>query len=328
MDTNLILISTAALGGLGAVSAIMLGVAGRFFKVVEDPRIEELSSILPGANCGGCGYPGCAGYAKALVDGVAVPTVCSAGGPGLAVKIGEILGVSVTLTDRKVARVRCNGTHEACDRRYVYQGYRSCKGATMLVQGGSKACPYGCEGLGDCVDVCLFDAIHIGDDGIPRIDEVKCTACGKCVTACPKKLIALEPHKIAATLACSTRLPGKEVRKICTAGCIGCGMCVRACPYDALKMEDNLPVRDCHKCVNCGLCVDVCKPASMLMARGAVPDPEVRAAAEALAAERKAADAAKKAAAKQQAAAKGAAQAASASASATTTAADGGRQST
>ncbi len=301
MDINAILIGSGALGGIGAVSAAMLAVASRAFHVDEDPRIERISEILPGANCGGCGFPGCAGFAKAIVEGRADLAGCAPGGNELAKKVAAILGLEATERVRLVARVRCGGTPAACGSRFVYKGVSSCKGAALLSEGGIKACPYGCDGLGDCVAACPFDAIHMGPDRLPIVDIEKCTACGKCVTACPKGVIALEVHAGRAVLHCHTRLPAKEVRKICTVGCISCKACVRACPYDALDWDQNLPVFDYAKCKSCGLCIDACKPGCLIPLQSI--DPVAKEEGKRLLAERKAADAAKRAVAQAAAAA-------------------------
>jgi Na+-translocating ferredoxin:NAD+ oxidoreductase subunit B len=298
MDASLVLISSAALGTMGAAAAAALGVASRVFKVEEDPRIGALLEILPGANCGGCGYPGCSGFAAALVAGKVDPTACAPGGNELARKAGELLGIEVEEKAKMVARLRCSGGAGVCSNKFVYHGYTSCKAVVLLQQSGQKTCPYGCEGLGDCVTACAFGAMVMGADNLPIIDEEKCTGCKKCVEVCPKDVLAMEPYDSPAMLACSTHLPAKQVRAACSAGCIGCRICVRACPYDALRMEGNLPVRDWERCHLCGLCMDACKPGSMVFARGFTPDPEVRAEAERLAEEKKAAEAARKAAAK------------------------------
>lgn len=301
MDINAILIGSGALGSLGAVAAGVLAVASRAFRVDEDPRIGQVAEILPGANCGGCGFPGCSGFAKAIVEGRADPAGCAPGGNELAKAIAAILGVEVTERVRLIARVRCGGTPAACGSRFVYKGVSSCKGASLLSEGGIKNCPYGCDGLGDCVAACPFDAIHMGPDRLPIVDIEKCTGCNKCVVACPKQVIALEAHVGRAVLHCHTRLPAKDVRKTCTVGCIACKACVRACPYDALDWDQNLPVFDYAKCRSCGLCIDACKPGCIVALQPI--DPAAREEGQRLAAERKAAEAAKKAAAQAAAAA-------------------------
>lgn len=305
MDVQAIMIGSGALAGVGAISAVVLAVASRVFKVDEDPRIEAINEILPAANCGGCGYPGCAGFAKAIVEGITDPAGCAPGGNELAHKIAEILGVEVQERVKMVARVRCSGTKEHCGDRFIYEGVSSCKGASLLSDGGIKSCPYGCDGLGDCVAVCPFDAIHMGPDRIPIVDLVKCTACGKCVEACPKDVIALEAHVGQVILHCHTRQSAKDVRATCTIGCIACKACVKACPYDALGWDINLPVFDYEKCRSCGLCIDACKPGCIQTFKEI--DPEVKAVATELLEVKKAEEAAKRAAARAAAQARAAA---------------------
>jgi Na+-translocating ferredoxin:NAD+ oxidoreductase subunit B len=308
VNPTIIIISTAALGAIGAVAAALLAVSSRVFRVEEDPRIAAIGDVLPGANCGGCGYPGCPGFATALVKGEADPSACAPAGADTIKAIGEILGVTVAEKVRLVARLHCQGAIGVCGESVVYAGLTSCEAVTLLTPRGTRACPQGCEGLGDCVTVCPFDAIRMGDKGLPLIDEEKCTGCGKCITACPKHLLHLEGYAQNLLVGCSTRLAAKLVMKSCTLGCIQCRACLRACPYDALAWEDGLPRRIDERCRSCGLCVEVCKPGSLVMV--VEPQPEVKEEATRLAAERKAAEAAKKAAAKVKAAAKPAAAAA------------------
>lgn len=295
MDVQGILVAGGTLGAVGAVAASVLAAASRAFRVDEDPRIGQVTEALPGANCGGCGYPGCSGYAAAVVAGKAAPDLCAPGGVEAVRRIGAILGIAIEEKVRMVAVVRCGGGHQACPTRFHYAGVRNCKAVTLLTEGGSKGCPDACEGLGDCVEACLFDAIHMGPDGLPIVDRERCTACGQCVKACPKGVMVLEPCTARVTVACHTRLAAREVRKVCSAGCISCRQCVKVCPYEALAMKGNLPVFDHSRCVSCGLCIDACKPGTM--AARVTPDPAVREQALARQAERKAEEAARKAAA-------------------------------
>lgn len=298
MDPTIILISGAALGTVGGAAAAMLASASRLFHVQEDPRISQLTEILPGANCGGCGYPGCAGFAAGLVAGKADPLACAPGGAETARRIGEMLGLEVAVKERMVARLLCRGGEEICLRTFDYQGLTSCKAVSLMSQTGSKGCPRACDGLGDCVRVCAFGAMAMGPDNLPQIDEEKCTGCGLCVAACPKNVLTMEPHDRFVFRACHTNLAPRLMRSTCAVGCNSCKMCIRACPYDALEFDGRLPQYIDERCVNCGLCVDACKPGTLIYARGLAPDPVVRAEAERLAAERKEAEAAKKAAAR------------------------------
>ncbi len=304
IDAQILIISAASLGSLGVASAALLAGASKVFHVEQDPRVDALVAILPGANCGGCGFPGCGGFAQALVEGKGDLTACSPGGSDVAKQIGAVLGQEVADRVRAVVRLRCSGRLQAAPARVEYRGVDSCRALLLLAPGGGKACPRGCEGLGDCVRVCLFDAIRMGEDGLPVIDEEKCTACGQCVTACPKGLIAIEPYDATVFVACSTDLKPKDARKACQTACLACRLCVRTCPYDALAWDGRRPARIDDKCVGCGLCIEACKQGVLIHARGALPDPQVRAEAEQLLAARKAAEEAKKAAAKAAAAAK------------------------
>lgn len=298
MDPRIIVISAASLGSVGVASAVLLAGASKFFKVEQDPRIDDLLAVLPGANCGGCGFPGCGGFAAALIDGRADVAACAPGGAEVARRIGTILGCEVSARVRSVVRLRCRGHVDTAVARITYAGVDSCRALLLVAPAGAKTCPRGCEGLGDCVRVCVFGALTMGDNGLPIIDEGKCTACGQCVSACPKGVLAMEPHASTVYVGCSTELTPKEARQACGAACIGCRLCLKACPYDALAWDGRRPVRHDETCVGCGLCVDACKPGVLVHARGTAPEPGVRAAAELLGAERRAAEVARKAAAK------------------------------
>ena len=298
IDPRIIVISAASLGSVGIASAALLAGASKFFKVEQDPRIDDLIAILPGANCGGCGFPGCGGFAAALIDGKADVTACNPGGSEVAQKIGAILGQEVADRVRAVVRLRCRGQADTAVSRVTYAGVDSCRALLLVSPAGAKACPRGCEGLGDCVRICLFGALTMDANGLPVIDEAKCTACGQCVSACPKGVLVIEPHAATVYVGCSTDLTPKEARQAFGAACLACRLCLKACPHDALVWDGRRPVRSDEKCVGCGLCVDACKPGVLVYARGATPEPGVRAEAERLAAERRDAEAARKAAAK------------------------------
>ncbi len=181
------------LGLSGAVFGVILALAAQKFHVEQDPRQDEIVQLLPGANCGACGFPGCSGLASSIVAGDAPCNACPVSGSETASGIAAIMGVEpVTETEKKVARVLCQGTDERCEPRYVYDGLRQCK-AQNMVAGGAKSCVYGCLGLGSCVDACKFDAIHMGPFGLPIVDEARCTSCGMCVDACPRGIIQLMP---------------------------------------------------------------------------------------------------------------------------------------
>ena len=185
------LTAAITLGLLGLVAAAGLGYAAKIFYVEIDPKVAAVEEALPGANCGGCGYPGCSGAAVAIAEGRAPANVCVAGGPDVWSSVAEVMGVAVEIREREVARVKCRGGTSRAERKFVYQGVTDCR-AAVLLYGGEKTCDVGCLGLGTCEANCMFDAIHIGPDGIPIVDESKCTGCGTCVRLCPKNVLRLE----------------------------------------------------------------------------------------------------------------------------------------
>lgn len=254
---SVIIASVLVVGGLGLLAAIGLSIASVYLAVDVDPRVEKVDEALPGANCGGCGYPGCSGYAKAVVLDNADITLCAPGGQAIIDILAEILGKEAEAKAKEVARVHCYGTDENCEKQVVYEGMQSCRAAVLLID-STKKCRYGCDGLGDCVAVCSFDAIYMSPGGIPIVIEDKCTACGKCVDACPKDIITLEPLSSRLYLACSNPEKAKAVKSVCKVGCIACGLCAKKCPSEAITMVDNNPVWDHTKCDNLGVCAAVC----------------------------------------------------------------------
>lgn len=242
------------LGALGLLFGIGLFIASRVFFVKVDGRVEMIEKVLPGTNCGACGLPGCSGLAKAIVHGQADVMGCVAGGEHVADQVADVMGVKAGHVERKVSVLRCEG--RKVKDRFVYNGIKTCK-AAMLIQGGPKECSYGCMRFGDCVEACLFDALHMVD-GFPQVDEVKCTSCGKCVEACPKTLYDLEGLGKTVHVHCQSRALGKDTRKACEVGCIGCKKCEKICPFDAIHVENNLAVIDFEKCTSCGKCVGEC----------------------------------------------------------------------
>lgn len=252
-----ILYPILSLGGMGLIFGVGLALAYKRYEVKLDPKIEAVREILPGANCGACGYPGCDGFAAAVVDGEASTSGCPVGGTKVAEGICEILGVEAELGEEMVAKVLCQGDIEKAKDKYTYIGIEDCAAAAMLAN-GPKACNYGCLGLGSCVKVCMFDAIHINDKGVAVVDEEKCTACGKCVEACPKNLIEMVPKRNLVQVTCMSMDKGKDVRGYCSIGCIACQICVKACKFDAIKIEDNVAKIDYDKCTNCMVCAEKC----------------------------------------------------------------------
>lgn len=265
-----ILIAISVLGGVALGASIILSIASRIFTVKVDPKEEKLIEILPGANCGGCGYPGCSGYAKALAQGKAEPNLCAPGGADVAQKIGEILGKEVEVGEVMVARVLCQGNVDNCAPRLQYRGVQSCA-ASYLMNDSRKKCIYACEGFGDCVRACTFDAIYMGEKGLPIVIEEKCTACGSCIEACPKEVIRLIPVSKQLVISCRSQDTGKEVRKSCKVGCIACSICVRKCPHEAIELKDNLAIMDLEKCQVCGICAAVCPTKAIIDFRIEIP---------------------------------------------------------
>jgi electron transport complex protein RnfB len=236
---NIILLSLIAMGGLGLFFAAVLAFASEKLKVTEDPRIEEVFEALPGLNCGACGQAGCHDLAEKIVaQGSLEDLRCPPGGAETEEKIAEILGITAGPEIRKRAVVKCGGSKALAIERADYHGIRTCT-AAELVAGGPKECEYGCLGFGDCEKACPFDAIHIKEDGLPHVDEAKCTACGLCVHACPRKIIELVPCGNRVVVACNSRDKGAVVRKACKVGCIACMICLKTCP-EAYRIEQNL----------------------------------------------------------------------------------------
>lgn len=259
---NVILLAVISLGGIGLVAAIILYVASKKFAVYEDPRIAQVAEVLPQANCGGCGYPGCNGFAEACVKaGSLEGKLCPVGGQPVMEKVAGILGLSADGATPKVAVVRCNGTCASRPKITKYDGVRSCA-IMSSTYGGETGCSFGCLGGGDCVAACQFGAIRVNPEtGIAEVDEDKCTACGACVKACPKGIIELRnkgKNNRRVYVACMNKDKGAVTRKACEAGCIGCGKCVKTCPFEAITLENNLAYIDYNKCKMCRKCVDEC----------------------------------------------------------------------
>ncbi|PLX09971.1 MAG: ferredoxin, partial [Marinilabiliales bacterium] len=222
------------LSALGVILALILFVVAQKFKVIEDPRIDEVDEALPGANCGGCGYPGCRGFAEACVKADSLDDLfCPVGGNDCMANVAKVLGMEAAAKEPMVAVVKCSGSPEFRQKTTVYEGAQSCKISSALYS-GDTGCPNGCLGLGDCVSVCNFDAIYIDEKtNLPVVSEEKCTACGACVTACPKDIIELRnvgKKERRIFVACVNEEKGAPAKKNCEVACIGCSKCFKVCP--------------------------------------------------------------------------------------------------
>lgn len=241
----LFLTAVAAIGGLAVVLATLLALANRKLSVQEDPRIDAVEDMLPHANCGACGFPGCRPFAEALVTGAAKPGKCSVSSDEGRAAIAGYLGVDVGAEEKRVARLACAGGSNVARDHARYQGLESCS-AAALVAGGGKGCFWGCLGLADCERACTFDAIAMNEHGLPVVDEDKCTACGDCVMACPKDLFSLHAISHRLWVACKSQAAGDGILEDCQVGCTACGRCAMDAP-GLITMQGNLPVVDYGK---------------------------------------------------------------------------------
>ncbi len=252
----MILISILVLGIMGIIFAGLLGFAADYFRVEEDPRVGQLMGVLPGGNCGACGFAGCRAFSEKLILGEAGVGGCVAGGAKIGDAIAAIMGVQAAAFDRKIATVHCGAKLDQRKHKAHYTGIRTCF-AVNMVDGGGLACAYGCLGDGDCQTACPFDAIRM-EAGLPVIDPEKCTACGNCIAACPRKIISIRPQDFPVVVTCSSRDAGAIVRKICPVGCIGCKICVKQVP-EVFAVSDNLAVVDYTKTgVSCDAAIEKC----------------------------------------------------------------------
>lgn len=281
--SEILIYTVLTLCTLGVLSALVLYFVARKFEVFEDPRIGVAESMLPGANCGGCGFPGCRSLAEALVargDDIS-GLYCPAGGAETMAAVATYLGKAAPEKETTVAEVRCGGSCAKRPHTNTYDGAASCAVVASLY-GGETACTYGCIGKGDCVVVCAFDAIHIDPEtGLPDVDESKCTACGACVKACPKLLIELRRQGARnhhVYVACRNMDKGSVARKVCEVACIACGKCVKVCAFDAITIENNLAYIDPNKCKLCRKCVLEC-PTGAIVEVNFPPRPETAPAA-------------------------------------------------
>ncbi len=256
MNISLILIPALLLAALGAFFGAALALAAHAFAVRTDPRVPKVREILPGANCGGCGYSGCDALAAAIVEGKAPCGACTVGGNEVAQKIGAVMGVTVAEKKRMRAMVFCSGG-DLANKKYIYEGAGDCIAAEKLA-GGDKLCANGCIGLGSCAAACPFHAIRV-IGGAAVVDDRLCAGCGQCVDACPKKIIRLIPFDSAFFVGCASVQKGAAVVRECRAGCIGCMLCQRVCESGAIRVVNNLAEIDYDKCTGCGKCAAACR---------------------------------------------------------------------
>ena len=254
---NPIVTAVLILAAIGAVAAILLVLASKFLAVPVDESFTKVRECLPGANCGGCGYPGCDGYAQAIVDGKETEiNKCAAGGKTSLEALAKVTGREAVAAEPKIAVVCCLGNNDTTLKKEHYVGQTSCKAAKLLFS-GDGACSFGCLGYGDCAVACPEQAINI-INGLAHVNDIRCQGCGACARACPQHVIRILPASKKIVVKCKNNEKGVHVTKICKAGCVGCGLCTRKCPEEAITLVNNLATINPEKCTDCGTCKEVC----------------------------------------------------------------------
>ena len=270
----MVISSILTLASLGFVAAAVLAIASKFFHVDEDPRVGAVIDALPGANCGGCGYAGCEGYAIAVVN---VPSVaanlCVAGSAEISIAVGELTGKVVTEAEPLISFCRCDKVAGQVQKRYTYQGMPSCAAAATLAQ-GADVCPHSCLGFGDCVVTCPFEALYI-ENNIVKVRENLCTGCDMCTHACPRGTLKLIPRRARVMITCSTKDKMRAVMDVCKVGCIQCGKCIKTCPAGAISTVGGRIDIDQMKCLAYGPdCAEACVAACpRFILRSSTPKP-------------------------------------------------------
>ena len=260
-----ILIPVLIFGAIGLVMATVLAFASKIFAIETDPKEEQILELLPGANCGGCGYAGCSALAAAIAKGEAPCDGC----PGIShenfEQICSIMGVEVKERKPMTALVMCSGTIDKANYRYFFDGSKTCRDINAM-QGGDKICAYACLGYGDCMEACKFGAISL-KNGVAYISRSKCVGCGVCANTCPKNVIKIIPKDQDIVVRCSSKEKGAAMKAICSIGCIGCKICEKNCEAGAITVTDNLASIDASKCTGCGVCAEKC-PKKVIHIRG------------------------------------------------------------
>ena len=255
---SIILFTAIIAAALALVLGVTLGFFREFFAIPEDPKVKEIAGVLPGANCGACGFPGCDNYAAAIADSSAHANLCTVGGASAAKKISAITGSDAGEVIETVAVLACQGSSIHTPLKGTYTGVQTCRGAKIA--GGTKLCSWGCLGFGDCVKVCKFGAISMTDKFLPKVDYSKCTGCKVCTAECPMELLKnTARNQKGAIPLCSNKNPVKQmVAKTCKISCFKCGLCVKNCPVQCISLDTFIPVVDLSKCDSCGKCAEKC----------------------------------------------------------------------
>lgn len=272
MDIKNILIAIACFAAMSGLLGLLLAFASKIFEVKTEERIEKITELLPGANCGGCGYAGCAALAEAIVKGEAPVNACAVISDEVLAEVGKVMGQKAEHGKRYRAQVMCSGTHELAKKKYIYNGITDCSCANKLA-GGDKLCPNGCIGLGSCVEACKFGALQI-INGVAAVSYDKCRACGACVETCPKGIIKLVPYEAKYWIGCRSTDKGTVTRTYCDVGCIGCKICEKKCPTGAIKVTDSVAEIDYEKCKGCGECAAAC-PRKIIWSANRTPEAEL-----------------------------------------------------